>query len=383
MTHVRAILILTLLFCLVSAGCQADPFTSTPEVAKQLSATPNSIKTQAIPSLQRPTEVISGSISLATTVNLETVQVPSPVPDPLRFVFPTPRAVPVSAWRPPLHPTPWAPTEFDHFYFSRPIAADEIYWPLPDYRYGGVFLPDVVHTGIDIPAPLGTEVLATGSGRVTWAGYGLFRGVKDIDDPYGLAIGIKHDFGYKAQELFTVYGHLDQINVVVGQHVEDGELIGLVGQTGKVTGPHLHYEVRIGKNNFFDTRNPELWLAPPIGWGLIAGRVMSTSGDLLESYLIKVRSLDTTQSWDVNTYGQGAATSDDYYRENVVLGDLPAGRYEIWIAYQGSTYNQEIEVSSGMISYFTFQGKNGYKTELPPTPGLEFIPPDATPTPTP
>ena len=110
---------------------------------------------------------------------------------------------------------------------------------------------------------------------------------------------------------------------------------------------------------------------------------MSTSGDLLESYLIKVRSLDITQSWDVNTYGQGAATSDDYYRENVVLGDLPAGRYEIWIAYQGSTYNQEIELSSGMISYFTFQGKNGYKTELPPTPGLEFIPPDATPIPTP
>lgn len=381
MTLFRVILIL--LFCLGSAGCLVENNTSAPEVIKQLSATPNSIEIQVTPTDQRPTEVISGSIGLSTTENIETYQIPNPVPDPLRFVFPTPRAVPASAWRPPLHPIPWAPTEFDHFYFSRPVAADEINWPLPDYRYGGVFLPDVVHTGIDIPAPIGTEVLATGSGRVTWAGYGLFRGVKDIDDPYGLAIVIKHDFGYKAQELFTVYGHLDQINVVVGQHIEDGELIGLVGQTGKVTGPHLHYEVRIGKNNFFDTRNPELWLAPPIGWGLIAGRVMSTSGDLIESYLIKVRSMDTTQTWNVNTYGQGAATSDDYYRENVILGDLPAGRYEIWIAYQGSTYNQEIDVSSGMISYFTFRGKNGYKTELPPTPGLEFVPPDATTTSTP
>ncbi len=374
---------LTLLFCLGSAGCQVEKYTNTPEVANQLSATPKNVKIQVTPTIQRPTEVISGSIGLTTTENIATNQMPSPVPDPLRFVFPTPRAVPASAWRPPLYPTPWAPTEFDHFYFSRPIAADEINWPLPDYRYGGVFLPEVVHTGIDIPAPIGTEVLATGTGRVTWAGYGLFRGVKDMDDPYGLAIVIKHDFGYNAQELFTVYGHLDQINVVVGQHVEDGELIGLVGQTGKVTGPHLHYEVRIGKNNFFDTRNPELWLAPPIGWGLIAGRVMSTSGDLINSYQVKVRSMDTTQDWNVNTYGQGAAASDDYYRENVVLGDLPAGRYEIWIAYQGSTYNQEIEVGSGMISYFTFRGKNGYKTELPPTPGFEFIPPDATPTSTP
>ncbi len=373
----------TLFICLSLTGCQVQENTSPPNVVKQPTATQIATQIRATLTVQRPTEVISGPPGRTATKNFETDQIPSPVPDPLRFVFPTPMAAPASAWRPPLYPIPWAPTEFDHFYFSRPISADEINWPLPDYRYGGVFLPEVVHTGIDIPAPIGTEVFATGSGRITWAGYGLFRGKKDLDDPYGLAIVIKHDFGYKAQELFTIYGHMDQINVVVGQQVEDGELIGLVGQTGKVTGPHLHFEVRIGRNNFYDTRNPELWLAPPLGWGLIAGRVMSTSGVLINSYLIKVRSLDTTQTWSINTYGQGAATSDDYYRENIVLGDLPAGKYEIWIDYQGSTYNQEMEVKPGIVSYFTFRGKNGYKTEVPPTPGLEFVPPDATPSSTP
>jgi murein DD-endopeptidase MepM/ murein hydrolase activator NlpD len=92
-------------------------------------------------------------------------------------------------------------------------------WPLANYRYGGVFLPDVVHTGIDIPAPLGTPVIAAGAGRVTWAGYGLFRGVEDTTDPYGLAVAIKHNFGYNGDTLYTVYGHMEQVDVVVGQQV--------------------------------------------------------------------------------------------------------------------------------------------------------------------
>ncbi len=157
--------------------------------------------------------------------------VPSPVSDPLRFVFPTPGPVPVSAWRPPLYPTPWA---------SRPIAADEINWPLADYRYGGMFLPSVIHTGIDIPIKVGTPVLAAGSGRVTWAGYGLYQGDDDPTDPYGLAIVIKHDFGFQGETLYTVYGHLDRIDVIVGQYVTAGEMLGISGDTGKVTGQGNH-----------------------------------------------------------------------------------------------------------------------------------------------
>ena len=54
--------------------------------------------------------------------------------EPLRFTFPTPGSQPVSLWRPPLYEVPWALSQNDHFYFSRPIAADEINWPLADYR---------------------------------------------------------------------------------------------------------------------------------------------------------------------------------------------------------------------------------------------------------
>ena len=96
-------------------------------------------------------------------------KVPSPAPDPLRFSFPTSGPAPISAWRPPLYPIPWALSPYDHFYFSRPIAANDINWPLADYRYGGVFFSDVVHTGVDIPAHPGTPVLAAGPGKITWA----------------------------------------------------------------------------------------------------------------------------------------------------------------------------------------------------------------------
>ena len=179
------------------------------------------------------------------------------------------------------------------FISARPIAADEVNWPLADYRYGGVFLPNVVHTGIDIPSPTGTPVLAAGSGRVVWAGYGLFMGSEDFTDPYGLSVAIKHDFGYQGENLFTIYGHISRMDVARGQQVEAGDVLGLSGETGKVTGPHLHFEVRIGRNTFSRSRNPELWLAPPQGWGILAGHIMGTSGAKMVSQPVTIRSKES------------------------------------------------------------------------------------------
>jgi murein DD-endopeptidase MepM/ murein hydrolase activator NlpD len=87
------------------------------------------------------------------------------------------------------------------------------------------------HEGQDIDAEYGDAVLAAGSGRVTIAG--RQRG-------YGNVVYIDHGAG-----LSTRYGHLSQIHVAVGQTVARGQKIGLVGSTGRSTGPHLHYEVRI------------------------------------------------------------------------------------------------------------------------------------------
>ena len=151
---------------------------------------------------------------------------------------------------------------YDHFYFARPIAADNVNWPLAEYRYGGVFFaPNIVHTGVDIDAEEGTPILAAGSGTVVSADWGLFSEIPgNVTDPYGMAVVLRHDFGYKGQTLYTVYAHMSEIIAVVGQHVETGDVLGLVGDTGVTTGPHLHFEVRMGDNTFFKTYNPELWM---------------------------------------------------------------------------------------------------------------------------
>lgn len=306
---------------------------------------------------------------------------PTPPAESVRFEFPSPQPAPVSAWRPPLYPVPFALTPFDHFLFARPIAADEINWPLANYRYGGNFFEDVVHTGVDIPSPLGTPVLAAGPGKVVWVGYGLLTfSPNNLKDPYGLAIMIEHDFGYENEPIYTLYAHMQETFVIEGQHVELGNKIGEVGDTGKTTGPHLHFEVRIHGNTYFNTRNPELWIAPPQGWGVLAGRVMGSDGWLIPRQEVYIVSANPRRTWLVKSYDAASVNPDPYYRENLVIGDLPAGDYTIQITYAETLHTQEIKIVPGQVSFFTFQGKQGFDLKPPPTPKADFLP-EASPTP--
>lgn len=87
------------------------------------------------------------------------------------------------------------------------------------------------HEGMDFSANTGTEVYATGDGKVVSVGW---------ESGYGKTIEIDHGFGY-----VTRYAHLNDYRVRRGQRVVRGEVIGEVGNTGKSTGPHLHYEVHV------------------------------------------------------------------------------------------------------------------------------------------
>jgi len=87
------------------------------------------------------------------------------------------------------------------------------------------------HEGVDFGAPVGSPVLATGDGQVTWAGW---------RDKYGIMVEIDHGRG-----LMTRYAHLSRTLIHVGDRVTRGRPIGLLGNTGRSTGPHLHYEVRM------------------------------------------------------------------------------------------------------------------------------------------
>jgi murein DD-endopeptidase MepM/ murein hydrolase activator NlpD len=331
---------------------------------------------------QTPTAVIAGDLAILAPAESEPT--PRPSIEPFRFVLPTPGAEPVSGWRPPLYPVPWAVSAYDHFYFTRPIAADNVNWPLAEYRYGGIFFgPNVVHTGVDIGAKEGDQILAAGPGTVVSAGWGLFSGAEgNINDPYGQAVVIKHDFGYKGQSLFTIYAHMSEVISVIGQHVELGDVIGLVGATGVTTGPHLHFEVRVGGNTFYTTYNPELWMAPPQGWGVLVGRVTDEKGNLLNYYPLEIRPEPSgVPLRKALTYAQGAVNSDPYYQENVVLSDLPAGIYKITINYLEKDIQTWVEIYPGQVTYFKFTDENGFEIVPPPTPKPDYLP-TATVTPT-
>ena len=353
-----AILILpSMVLILVSIGCTAAP--------------------QAMAN-QTPTAVIAGDVD---QLPAESESTPRPTIEPFRFVLPTPGAEPVSGWRPPLYPIPCAVSAYDHFYFARPIAADNVNWPLAEYRYGGVFFaPNIVHTGVDIDAAEGTPILAAGAGTVISADWGLFTEVPGNEsDPYGKAVVIRHDFGYKGQVLFTIYAHMSEIIAVEGQHVEIGDVLGLIGDTGATTGPHLHFEIRLGGNSFYNTYNPELWMAPPQGWGVLVGRLTDEKGNLLNQYPVEVRPLPSEVPLrKVITYAEGAANPDPYYQENLVLSDLPAGVYKVLIEYKDRDIQLFVQIFPGQVTYFTFTDENGFEIVPPPVPTLDFLP--VTPT---
>ena len=87
------------------------------------------------------------------------------------------------------------------------------------------------HTGIDIAAPYGSPVRAAADGEVTG---------QDMGTGYGRTVELNH-----GHNVMTVYAHLSSVAVMPGQHVSRGQIIGYVGESGRSTGPHLHYEVRV------------------------------------------------------------------------------------------------------------------------------------------
>ena len=111
-------------------------------------------------------------------------------------------------------------------------------WPVPGYGNISSYYGEVrningvrdVHTGIDIPAPTGTPMVAANSGVVKYVRY--------YNSGYGYYLLIDHGGGN-----YTLYGHCSKILVTAGQTVQKGDTIALVGATGRVTGPHLHFEV--------------------------------------------------------------------------------------------------------------------------------------------
>jgi murein DD-endopeptidase MepM/ murein hydrolase activator NlpD len=329
----------------------------------------NQFKTPALPQPTQPAATMDATTEALYTL-VAAALTPSRTPTPgmlpterataTGMVSPTDFTVDLGGRDPQSTPLP------SHFIFGRPFKGTTPFWPLNELRYGSgtnFSSRSGIHTGLDYMTDFGAPVYAIGDGEVIWVGFGIESNLGP-DNAYGWAVTIKHDASVFDLTAYSIYAHLNVSSVEIGDRVKEGDKVGEVGLTGNTSTPHLHLEVRLGGTSEFISRNPELYMRPLPGHGVLAARLLNTDGSSLYLQEVHLEHLDTHQVWTVTSYASGPVTTDAVYHENLVIGDLPAGQYAIVVYYGGAELHHSVFIRSGEVTFFTLTGYAGYMDGL-------------------
>ena len=247
-----------------------------------------------------------------------------------------------------------------HTWFERPIALTDQPYIDQTYRYGstmgGTFQP---HQGVEFNNPDGTPVHAIGDGVVVFAGPA---------EQGSNTVAIRHDRKLKGLFLFSTYYHNARLLVSVGQRVKAGDVIALVGNTGRATNDHLHLEVHaapvdsvpliVDPNERYPkyTVNPELWIRPLPGTGIVAGRVWDGAGRPAQQVrvygLIKAEPQETPYSY-AETYGERNHPDPDY-GEHFAVSDVEPGEYTLALVVGGRRMTRRVRVEANRVTWVEF-----------------------------
>lgn len=328
----------------------------------------------------------------------------TPTPTPTLTLTPTSTPTPSMTPTPTVTPSPTStptPQPFkDHYSLYRPVPANSEYVVIDrTYPYGGTQRGTFqVHSGVEFFNARFSPVIAADAGVVVFAGTDDRIEIGKHLNYYGNVVIIDH--GYRSPEgthLYTLYGHLEDVMVTVGQSVIRGEQVGRVGATGVALGSHLHFEVRVGDPfDFYATRNPDLYLYPMEDTAMLVGLVKDTEGNLLPEVPIMIRRMGGL-TYETYTYGADLPNSSNMWGENFTRGDVRAGDYEVTIrTHHGQTvFKQSITLSTDNATWLeivippnlqfypelnrqTLDQLQDYPTETPTN-----LPPNFTPSPTP
>jgi murein DD-endopeptidase MepM/ murein hydrolase activator NlpD len=254
------------------------------------------------------------------------------------------------------------------FLMARPVAPNApTTHPALTYLYGttsgGTY---DVHHGEEFVNPTGTPLYAVADGTVVVAGNDSRRMCgddgkracgRDINF-YGNVVVIRLTRTLNDQPVFALYGHMNRINVAEGASVKQGDVIGEIGATGIAQGPHVHFEVRVGANDYAHTRNPILWMTPQQGRGALAGRYADSKGNLMRGAIIGLsRAEPENFLYSVETYSRDDAppvNSDDELDENFAFPDLTPGDYIVRVSNQ--QYAARVTIQAGKLSFVEIGG---------------------------
>jgi len=259
-----------------------------------------------------------------------------------------------------------------HTWFKRPIAPSDQPYIDQTYRFGstmgGYFQ---AHQGVEFNNSDGTPVHAIGDGIVVYSGPA---------EAGANTVAIRHDRRFTpghgpgvsqpaAGYVFSVYYHNTKLLAKVGDRVKAGDVIALVGNTGRATNDHLHLEVHVAPTTDsskivdaavryppFNT-NPELWIEPMPGTGLVAGQVWDSKGNPVQQTriygLVKPEPQETPFSY-IETYGP-KNHEDPVYHEHFAIGDVPAGEYTMGVTIEGKKVFRRVRVEPGKLTWVEFR----------------------------
>ena len=332
---------------------QSDPLfapteTPTPTVTPTFTPTPT------------PTPTLTPTSTITPT--------PTPTPTPTQTSTPTPTPTPTQTPTPtpivyPHESEPWTnltPQEGDHFPIdSRLIPSNQGFAYGRTFPYGMDLGGDFIHHhGIDLGGSTGDQIRAGTAGEVVFAGWDEHAGLAyPFYGPfYGNAVIVRlaepliTETG--PQDVYVLYGHLHKVLVRAGYHVVPDTIVGTLGQTGVANGPHLHLEVRIGGNEYTDTVNPLLWIAPPAGTGTVAVRLVSAANRIWEAARINLVANDGSARYQTMNYRlEPGIQPDPRWGETAAFGAVRVGAYTVFATIRGERVSAPVLVTEGQTTF--------------------------------
>jgi len=337
--------------------------TYTPSPSATSTATPTLSPTSKSAATSRRRTATASAQPPFGTATATPVGTPTPTDTPTPTPTPVPRTILASSLD---LPDP-AKAE-DHFWFTRPFSGTFAAWGSPYYPFGtnnrGEYL---WHHGVDIQNPMGTPIMAVGDGVVVRAGPDDVLPFGPSLNFFGQAVLIRHNQELNDQPVYSLYGHVSKVLARAEQPVRAGDVVAEVGQAGIALGPHLHLEIRVGGTTYGDVRNPDLWVRPDPGYGVVAGRVIDALGYMVPQQPIFLhRAEQPDRFWrQTFTYPDNEVKSDTAWGETFTFADVPAGGYVLKTYFDGQLYTRPISVTNQATTFVLIQGAARLPTSTP------------------